>query len=170
MTHEQLTIIAEKWLQGRGCGVTFRELVTRSRWGEIPDAIGWRDGVSILVEAKASRSDFLADRSKPFRVIPENGMGDWRFYLCPPGVIKPNDLPPDWGLLYAHNNRVECVHGVPKGNTGWGQPPFSSNRRSETVMLVSALRRLKLRGVLPMIYEPLKKDDVASIPNLEPLS
>lgn len=69
--------------------------------GERPDAIGWRDGISILIECKASHADFLADRKKPFRAETDNqqGMGDWRFYLCPPEIIKPEELPEGWGLL-----------------------------------------------------------------------
>jgi hypothetical protein len=33
-------------------------------------------------------------------------MGMLRFYLCPPGVIEPADLPIGWGLLIAHPSGV----------------------------------------------------------------
>lgn len=157
LTHSDLTMIAEKWLSNTvGCSVAFRDLKTSNKTGEIPDAIGWRDGVSIMIEAKTSRSDFLADKKKVFRVMPELGVGDWRFFLCPPNMINPDELPEGWGLLYATGNIVKRVHGVPKGNCEWGNHPFVGNKNSETIMLVSALRRLKLRGHLHLIYEPFE--------------
>ena len=67
-SHEQLVERAGRWLRGTmRCNVVLLEPGYGSV-GEIPDAIGWTsDGVSIVVECKASRSDFLADRNKPAR-------------------------------------------------------------------------------------------------------
>lgn len=154
MTHNKLVLRAEKWLKSQGCGVVFRDdfkAVTGS--GEQPDAIGWRDGLSILVECKISRPDFLADRKKLFRIDPHKGMGDWRFFLCPPNLILPDELPAGWGLLYASPKQIKKVHGVP-GNTGWWNgKPFEGNKRYETQMMYSALRRMVLRGHFKEIYE-----------------
>jgi len=114
--------------------------------GERPDAIGWRDGLSILVECKVSRADFLSDRNKRFRKAPELGMGDWRFFLCPPGVIAIEDLPAGWGLLHAYPKKIQKIHGVP-GNCGWWRKkPFEGNKLCENQMLYSALRRMMVRG------------------------
>ncbi len=111
LTHANLTALAVKWLQrpasrnGAECRLAVSEC--RSGWtGEIPDAIGWRasghlDG-SVVVEVKVSRSDFLADARKPHRNGDSVGLGNWRYYLCPEGIITPSDLPPKWGLLYAN--------------------------------------------------------------------
>lgn len=155
ITHDALVARAEKWLQQQGCGVTFRDAFHgRSISGELPDAIGWRDGLSILIECKVSRADFLSDKGKPFRADPSKGMGDWRFYLCPPGVITIDDLPLGWGLLYATGKTIQKIHGHPKGNTcWWSDKPFEPCKRSETMMLASALRRLKIRGHLELIYD-----------------
>ena len=79
-------------------------------------------------------------------------MGAWRFYLCPPGVIQPDDLPEGWGLLHAHPKTIKKIHGVPS-NCDWYNAPHRGDKREETRMLVSALRRLSLRGHLPQIYE-----------------
>jgi hypothetical protein len=105
MTHDELCKLAVKWLRrpnsagGHGCSVAVSEC--RSGFGgEIPDAIGfranWNNG-SVVVEVKVSRSDFLADRNKPHRQ--QGGMGTWRYYMAPTGVLKPEDLPERWGLL-----------------------------------------------------------------------
>lgn len=108
-THAELCTIAVKWLKrpnsnnGHGCHVAVSEV--RSGWtGEIPDAIGFRqsgyaasDG-SVVVEVKVSRSDYLADRKKPHRI--EGGLGNWRYFMCPEGMIQPDELPEGWGLLW----------------------------------------------------------------------
>src|SRR5690606_27391155 len=72
---------------------------------EIPDVIGFRDDGSFVLEAKTSRSDFLCDRKKPFRINPKEGLGDWRFYIAPEGLIKTNELPPMWGLIEVNAKR-----------------------------------------------------------------
>ena len=153
--HGDLVLRAEGWLRRScGCGVVIRDpFRALTQTGEQPDAIGWRDGVSILVEGKVSRADFLADRNKPFRQEPSQGMGDWRFMMCPPGLIQVGDLPAGWGLLWAAGKTIRRVHGVP-GNTGWWRDrPFAGCKASENAMLVSALRRMILRGHFEEIYD-----------------
>lgn len=156
MTHGELCLRADKWLQQQGFSVTLHDGF--SAWtthGEQPDVIGWRDSVSCLIECKTSRADFHADKKKPFRERPDIGMGDWRFYLCTPGVIAVDDLPAGWGLLYCHPKKIQKVHGFPP-NTMWVERrPFDGNKRSETMMLRSALRRFAVRGMLGTVYEKI---------------
>lgn len=161
MNHSELTIIAEGWLlKTKGCGFAFRELVTYAP--EIPDAIGWRDGITILIECKANRADFLRDKNKIFRKHPWMGMGTYRYYLCPAGVIKKEDLPEKWGLIWVDEHyKARQKVGV-KGNIWNSTSPFyhqEKNESGEMYMLISALRRLHLRGVIPLIYEqPWQKE------------
>lgn len=109
------------WLRRNGFGVVATEIaVIGSR--ERPDVIVFRSAESALLEVKASRGDFLADRHKPERSGGAAGLGVYRFYLSPPGVIGPEDLPPRWGLLLAEGGRV-CELVRPQGNL-W--PPFGS--------------------------------------------
>jgi hypothetical protein len=105
-THAELCAVAVKWLQrphsggGPGCMVAVSEVA--SGWtGEIPDAIGfslahWESGATVI-EVKVSRSDFLADKHKPHRQA--GGIGSWRYYMAPKGLIKVAELPQDWGLI-----------------------------------------------------------------------
>lgn len=99
LTHGELVRRAWHWLKNsQGCSV----VVTRACLAadEQPDAIGWDSrGVSVLVECKVSRGDFLRDRKKPHRLHASLGMGDRRFYLSPPGLLSPDELPEGWGLL-----------------------------------------------------------------------
>lgn len=143
--HAELVSRASRWLKNScGCSAVLSEIRAFTSSGECPDAIGWRSNYSILVECKTSRSDFLADKKKHFKSDPQRGVGTYRFYLCMPGIIKPEDLPEGWGLLYAEPRRITRIEG-PKGNSwghgenkDWIQP---RNEEAEIAMLVSALRR-----------------------------
>jgi hypothetical protein len=153
--HYELCLVAEKFLKAMGCGVVFRDgFRAYTRYGECPDAMGFRSNVSFLIEVKVSRSDFLADAKKEFRKNPLKGMGDWRFYLCPPGIIKVEDLPEGWGLLYFDGKRVKKVHGIP-ANGKYNACPFIGDKESELSMMYSALRRLVIRGHFEEIYDGL---------------
>lgn len=156
MTHDDLVKHAERWLvKSKGCPFVLTELVTAS--GETPDAIGWKNALAILVECKATRADFLSDAKKRFRRDPESGMGAYRFYLCPHGLIKPEELPDKWGLVYVWKNGGRKQIKGPPGNTFSPREDnefYFPERREygETLMLISALRRVHLRGDLQKIY------------------
>ena len=155
--HSELVVLAEKWLYRRNCSVVFRDpFKALADNGEQPDAIGWRGGISILIECKTSRSDFHADKRKNFRQNPHDGMGDWRFLLCPANLIAPDELPIGWGLLYATaKKRIMPVHGIPT-NCQWHiARPFEGHKRCETQLLCSALRRLAIRGHFEEIYDTI---------------
>lgn len=69
------------------CPLVLSEIHTST--SETPDAIGFFQGgsCSILIECKTSVSDFYSDRSKPFRKQPELGMGNFRWYMTPKGLV-----------------------------------------------------------------------------------
>lgn len=63
LTHSELCLIAERFLRNNGFSVAFHDrFVAAVSTGEQPDAIGFRNLASCLIEAKCSRGDFLADR------------------------------------------------------------------------------------------------------------
>jgi len=109
MNHRELCALAAAWLRrpasrsGPGCLVAVSET---ANWinREIPDAIGWRPYGhgrcgSVIVEVKVSRSDFLADAGKPHRREAAAGMGAYRYFMAPEGLIGPDELPDRWGLV-----------------------------------------------------------------------
>lgn len=148
MTHGELVKIAEKWLiSARGCGAVLTELVTQN-YLETPDAIGFRDGTTTLIECKANRADFRADAKKVFRINPWMGMGTFRLYLCPAGVITPEDLPERWGLIWVNDKGKAQLQVGPKGNCWSSQTDFifvEKNVQAEQAILVSAVRRYQGR-------------------------
>ena len=105
-SHDELVARAARWLRdSRDCRIVLTEVgVCGVDTGhEIPDAIGWRSpGNSILIECKASRADFRADQQKEPRRKPWRGMGRERWYLTPPGLIQPAEIPQGWGLLWCY--------------------------------------------------------------------
>ena len=152
--HSELVDIAEKWLYSVGCSFVLKELTTMAE--ETPDDIGFREGISILVECKTSKTDFKKDAKKIFRRGPKKGMGDHRFYLCPEGVIKPDEIPEGFGLIYVNEKgKTKVIAGNTK-NTQWYKRPFIANKDNERLMLLSSLRRVKRNGDLSKIFEPKK--------------
>lgn len=110
--HARLTAQGVSWLKKNGFGVVTSELVC-SLSREQPDVIGFRELCSAVIECKVSRADFKADAKKPERST--GGLGTYRFYLCPEGLIDPAELPPRWGLLYSRGRSVIDVIR-PQGN------------------------------------------------------
>lgn len=133
MSHKELVERAGKWLN-KNHGVVCMEVVCYAP--ETPDAIGFNHTHSTVVECKASRADFLRDKKKWHRTV-GIGMGNYRYYLCEPGVIKFDEVPERWGLLYCHPRRIEVVKPSPVGE-------------SETYqMMYSLMRRARVRGFNP---------------------
>ncbi len=138
MTHAQLVEKAVHWLRRYRCGVVLSEQACVS--GEMPDAIGWkRAHHSVLVECKVTRADFLADRAKPFRLKPQQGVGCERFYLTPPALVKVEELPAGWGLLEYRHGRIETVRASQKDLR------TATGFRYEMNLLLASLRRVEVR-------------------------
>lgn len=140
-SHKELCSLAVNWLKrphsrgGHGCNVAIDEC--RTGWtGEVPDALGYRfSGIpndsssgTVLVECKVSRADFLADGNKPHRQA--NGVGNWRYYMAPAGLIRMEELPENWGLVEV-NQRGHCK--LIKG-------PYLSTSYSDRLSLLASMR------------------------------
>ena len=151
MKHSHLVARAEEWLRSRyGCGIVLSEQYCVT--GEVPDVIGWKaSGQSVLVECKVTRSDFLADAHKPFRLAPEEGLGSKRLYMAPAGIISRDELPEHWGLLECRGREVQLVvkPGKPDLRTHIGL-------MKEMNLLLASLRRVEVRIDPQTITEFLK--------------
>ena len=148
MTHKDIVNRSAQWLRGtKKMSVVVSELTTRV--SETPDVIGWCSGEmsaqSILIECKASRSDFLSDRKKWFRRRYEEGMGDLRYYAAPAGLLKPEELPEGWGLL-----EVDRFVRVKKEAAR-----LPANKGRECVLLVSALRRVQMSTAVYVVADEM---------------
>lgn len=150
-SHRSLCLNAGRWLRKSGrihpasCPWCVVELVTTNQ--ETPDVFGWNYWTTILIEVKVSHSDFLADSKKTFRKFPEEGIGEYRFYCCPDGMIKVNELPDNWGLLYEQDGVIQLVKEAERQ---------VSDCRSERLIYASIMRR---QGIKPQLFDYRKVID-----------
>lgn len=105
-------------------------------WGEKCDVWGLGAWNTVMIEVKTSRSDFLADSRKWHRSQEAHNLGcqcgELRWYLCPENVIKKEELPEKWGLLYWDGKRIYPVK-APK--------PFDNTGKADLMIMSSILRR-----------------------------
>ncbi|RLC69276.1 MAG: hypothetical protein DRH97_00255 [Chloroflexi bacterium] len=142
MPHNKLVQTAAKWLRKHSqnavipnCNIISDDIKSATKTGEIPDVIGWCSWCSILIEVKVSRADYFADRKKEFRTVVEKGMGEFRYYICPKGMIEETEVPVQWGLLYCNDDgNIEIVREAIKQE---------SNLDAERTLLLSLMRRGK---------------------------
>jgi len=141
LTHTELVGRAARWLRGtKSCGVVLTELVTQAF--EIPDAIGWKNGgrESHLVECKTSRSDYLQDIRHKLPHREGRGMGVYRWFMTPPGLVDPDELPPNWGMLWVYERIVRVKHEAVR------RSEYHRIKMREIPVLYSALRRVQGEG------------------------
>jgi hypothetical protein len=133
-----------RWAQGSGrYTVVMAELRTINL--ETPDIFAVKQGHhSVVIECKISRSDFLADKKKPHRVLNDLGMGDERYFAVPSGLVEPKDLPEGWGLLSVEENFVRCLKE---------SFTFTANKKAELSMVCSVMRRLEISSTVYVTSE-----------------
>jgi hypothetical protein len=124
---------------GFSCGVILSEISSAAN--DNPDAIGWSYGRSVMIECKMSRADFFADSKKPQRLT-GTGAGERRYFMTPKGLLKPAELPENWGLIeWDGNETIEAV-GAPKRQLDL------LGHVAEKKMLLSTVRRIRMREFL----------------------
>ena len=146
LTHDYLVEKARKYLfNNLKCSVVLTELNTRNI-REIPDAIGWCNSNSTLIECKTSKQDLQKDKKKIFRgktdlVTGEEygstlGVGNFRYYLTEKDLLINQNLPKKWGLLELYNNKIIEIKKATY---------IESNKNNEIELLISTLRRMKIK-------------------------
>ncbi|QHJ74638.1 hypothetical protein VH22019_00074 [Vibrio phage VH2_2019] len=152
--HDELCEVGRRWMlrtgsSKGGCMQVALSEVGSQQFSETPDVFGFdQRGESCLVEVKVSRSDFLADAKKPFRMNPDDGMGDFRYYMSPPDIIKPEDLEgTKWGLIHVSPKGIcKVVRGKATNNTykkEWDQQwRFKKNQANEDTLIRTLFLRM----------------------------
>lgn len=121
--HDKLVSMTARWFKRQGFAVVATELSSHGS-REQPDVYACRQTCSAMAEIKVSRGDFFADAQKPERTA--GGLGNYRFYVCPEGLIQPDELPKGWGLLYAKGRSITPKR-MPKGNMWIGSKNLDDN-------------------------------------------
>jgi hypothetical protein len=146
MTHDELIKRGAKWLEKNynyryHCQIVLTEF--KSLTTEIPDIWGANHYRTTIIECKISLADFKSDLQKNHRNN-KNSLGNQRFYLCPAGLIPVEQIPENWGLLYAHKKNISII----KEPTELRDPEI---RNEEWYILYSLIIRAKIDGLLPII-------------------
>lgn len=134
ITHSELIERGVKWLRNTKGYVTVVSEAACMAIFERPDAIAFAPCKhSTLLEAKASRSDFFADRKKTHRT--KYGMGNMRYYITPARMVNPEELPEGWGLLWVYPTITRMVK----------KPEFRESihiYRNESIYMAALLSRV----------------------------
>jgi len=102
--------------------------------GESPDVYGLNHCNPRLIEVKVNRQDFIMDRQKQHRKE-GNGIGQFRYYLCPEKLIFIDELPDKWGLLWCNEKgKIEVI----KLSESFDKRNFYQ----ELIIMQSVIRRL----------------------------
>ena len=159
VTHTMLVAIAAEYMSKR-LPVVLPEFFSHN--AELPDVIGFKDDWSIVYEIKVSRGDYLGDKNKSFRRDPKKGMGNKRFYVVPKGMVRPDEVPKGWGLLYLYpsgkireikSSYIEPPEDMPYPER-WRWPgTFEKNVSAEMHLLYYYARRATYAGVHKTILE-----------------
>ncbi len=152
--HRELCLLAAQWLRRSNirrpyCPYAAVELVTAGQ--ETPDVFGWNYWTSVMIEVKVSRSDFLSDAKKPFRQNPAEGVGEFRYYCCPQGLISANEVPVNWGLLWLEGSKITEEKAAKRQE---------SNGGAERTIITSIMRR---EGVKPQCFDYRKNNNISNI-------
>lgn len=138
LSHDELSAIVAKWLKRHSQNILIPNCATvaldmKTLEEEKPDVIGWNGSCSIMIEVKVGRGDFFQDFKKPFRKNGKRGVGQYRYYCCPEGLIKETEVPENWGLLYLKDkNKIEIIKVA---------DIQEANLKAERNILISLLRR-----------------------------
>jgi hypothetical protein len=149
LTHRDLVMIAANWITSQenrispycewACRYAFPETVTYYR--NTLDVYGFGNYGYSMIEVKTSHADFLKDQKKDYikNKIP---IANFNWYFCPKNIIKENELPQDYGLVYYVTSKKECQiikqpKRIDKIET------YCSSR-----IIASILRRLKVERVI----------------------
>lgn len=158
--HYELCKLGGKFLKSRNNAEPWRtpykyiavELVTLA--AELPDVWGTNGCDTAIIEVKTSHSDFLADQKKWIRqegiAQDKNRVGNYRYYLCPKGVIKEEELPENWGLLVWDGKKIHKVKQAVRVDTyAYG----------ELLMITSIMSRI----LRPQIFNFREKQEIKFI-------
>ena len=124
----------------------------------MPDVWATNGHDTAIIEVKTSHSDFLADHKKWIRqegyAQDRNKIGNYRYYLCPKGVIKEEELPENWGLLVWDGKKIHKVKQAVRVDT---------YAHGELLMITSIMSRI----LRPQIFNFREKQEIKLIEDKE---
>jgi hypothetical protein len=112
MSHSECINRAANWLRQQHqshsslrCKIIFKEPHGYNISKEYPDILGTGMRNDVNIECKVSRQDFLKDGKKQHN----HPFGNFKFYACPEGLIQPEEIPEEFGLLYVNKKTCRVI-------------------------------------------------------------
>ena len=112
MSHSECINRVANWLRQQHqshsslrCKIIFKEPHGYNISKEYPDVLGTGMRNDINIECKVSRQDFLKDSKKRHK----HPFGNFKFYACPEGLIQPDEVPQEFGLLYVNKKTCRVI-------------------------------------------------------------
>lgn len=76
----------------------------------------------IAYEVKVTRADFLSELRKPEKRAFALSVSNEYYFVTPPGLVRPSEIPPEAGLIEVTSSGVRVKRTAPFRETG--QPPW----------------------------------------------
>ena len=112
MSHSECIDRAASWLRQQHqsnslyrCKIIFKEPHGYNISKEYPDVLGTGMRNDVNIECKVSRQDFLKDNKKQHK----HPFGNFKFYACPEGLIQPEEIPEEFGLIYVNKKTCNMI-------------------------------------------------------------
>ena len=109
-----------------------------------------RDGRAVergLDQRVALVAQLEQEKRRILRQQPEEGVGAFRYYCSPEGLITEVDLPDKWGLLWEKDGVITVVKDAERQQ---------QNAQGEITILASIMRR---EGVKPRLFDYRKQNN-----------
>lgn len=68
----------------------------------------------IAHEVKVHRADLLSDLRKPEKALAYRNTASQCWYVLKAGIAKAEEIPPDYGVMFAHESELEIARPAPK--------------------------------------------------------
>lgn len=99
--------------------------------------------MSYLIECKVSRTDFHRDKKKVFRRPGAAfALGRYRYYMAPPKMLSPDEMPARWGLLEVYPKTVK----IKKKAEPHGTSNYSAVREMNVMAAELGMIQRMMRG------------------------
>lgn len=142
ITHSDLCYLTAKYFLESVALIEYKCLLVK----ENPDVLMFDNySNTTLYEIKTDIKDFRRDLLKPHRIVYKldskmrietfkSSIGTNRYYVCPEGIIKKEDLPIGWGLIWYYDNgnfKIQKKSGL-----------FKIDKGLENRLLINTLKRI----------------------------
>lgn len=163
LTHDDIGELAAKKLKGMGYIACFAN-ITSAAAGEKPDALGVDSaGITFLVEAKISRADFAADKKKRHRQEGVSSIGQYRAFITPKGLLKPEEIPYGWQLWEVHGKNkpiIKVIKGpVKKKDESISVWPFTAYLHTDAEEMRYFTKKASFQSTLGILATILNRMD-----------